>query len=131
MNAMFVPMSIRKKRFAGSSKGNSSLTWGLSYLASVLKRVTISEKYVQDPCVFVLDTSVSASKPCLYKAFSAVDPENKVLKITTLVNKSVSRVFRYRVGKTKAQKRVCIKFMKPFDVSLLCGNQIAEEGNPE
>lgn len=122
MSPMFVPKSIRMQRFGVkivANKPAESLVASYSYIEKVIKRVVVSEKYIVNPCVLALDVDVKACKQRIARAFAQISPDNNVVKITSLINKSTARTFKGKIGATKASKRLCIRFDKPFDISLI------------
>ena len=125
MNKMWAPVSVRRARFM-SEKPNSTVA-GLKYLFRNLRRIVVSDKYIMERNVLVLDVVKDSSKRFLERAMSSIDPTNKVLKINTLVRKATSRVFRGTSGTIGAYKRVYIRFEKEIDPKVFYVQTESEE----
>lgn len=129
MNRMFVPRSIRLMRHkpVRQEESDHNTLNSLMYINSVIKKVIVSEKYLMQPNLFVLEVDASADKIKLARALNSISIDNPVKKINSLVYKPTNKIFRGKRGKTSYTKRMCITFTKPFDINLIYTDTDGEE----
>jgi len=123
MSKMHVPLSIRRLRFNPATKyasEDSKKIKSLEYLIRVIERVVLSEKYILDRNLLVLDVKPEADKLKIGMALEGIS-ENKVLKVTSSVRKPTERNFKRSKGSTSEYKRMCIRLDSPFDITILSG----------
>jgi ribosomal protein L23 len=122
MSKMHVPLSIRSLRFNKNEKasGEKNKIKSLEYLIHVIKRVVVSEKYILDRNLLVLDVKPDAEKMKISMAIEGIS-ENKVLKVTSSIRRSSTRNFKRSKGSTSEYKRMCLRLDSPFDISILSG----------
>lgn len=115
MNRSFVPISVRRMRH--KPKVYISQTQAYEYLLKNLRRYVISEKYVLDKSMLVLDMASSnkrKTKMAIEKIFNT-----KVLKVTSCVRKPYVKFFKNRKGMSEKYTRVYIRTETPVNMNAL------------
>lgn len=115
MSRAQVPISV--KRLRSKPKTYLTETAAYEYLLSILRRHVISEKYILDKKILVLD-ALSPDKRMVKMAIEAIF-KAEVIKVTSLVRKPYVKNFRGQKGMTSKYSRVYIRTKEPVDLKLL------------
>lgn len=115
MSRVSVPISIRRLRY--KPRAHLTEVAAFEYLLRNLKRHVISEKYVLDKNVLVLDM-LNSSKNMTKMSIETIFKQ-KVIKIGSCVRKPYVKYFRGRFGESEKYTRVYIRTENPVDIKLL------------
>lgn len=115
MSRAQVPATVRRLR--GQPKAFLTETAAYEYLLSIIRRHVISEKYVLDKNMLVLD-ALGPDKRMVRMAIEAIF-KTEVLKVTTSVRKPYVKHFRGQRGMTSKYSRVYIRTKVPVDLKAL------------
>ena len=138
MSKMFKPISVRRicnrGKVPSKLKGNSKLqtssffaegdievnrTKSLTYLLSGVNKVVVSDKYILDRCVLVLNVKPEMEKIKIRRALNAISEGNEVINVNSVKRHAYQRNFRGRPGTISAFKVMYIRFKHEFDHSVL------------
>ena len=116
MTRMFVPKSVREmSEIKPMNKIN-----GLKYLATHVKRVVASDKYLLDNRILVLDVAHSTDKRFIERALNTLTNEqNLVSEVRSLNRKSHLKKKARNTILSESFKRMYIKFSSSFDKSII------------
>ena len=115
MSRISVPISIRRLRH--KSKPQIDEATAFEYLWRNLKKHVVSEKYIFDKNILVLDMK-TGNKHMIKMAIEKIF-DRKIVKITSLVRKPEIKHFRGRTGHTSKYVRFYVRTNEPVDLNLL------------
>lgn len=126
MSKVSAPRSVRMMRFTSRPRdieSESHKVKGLEYLLHSIERVVVSEKYILERDLLVLDVRPETDKLKMKLALESVSNGNKVRRIRSSNRKPTLRVFRGKRGSTSASKRMYVLFSGPFNFDDLTGGE--------
>lgn len=115
MSKVSVPITIRRMRH--KTKTYLGEVSAYEYLLSTLCRHVISEKYVLDKNMLVLDLKES-NKRMIKMAVETIF-QTRVTKVTSSVRKPYVKIFRGRKGFSSQYTRTYIRTSEPVDMKTL------------
>jgi len=122
MSTVFAPVSVKQMRFKkqpiNQDQEKVTLT-SLDYLINMINRVVVSEKYILDSAVLVLDVRPEAEKILMQKSLECISEGNPIRKITSSNRKPIRKLFKGKPGRVQAFKRMYIRFKESFNLELL------------